>query len=368
MQTVARGEFQPSASSIALTSTSISPRSKAARMRASSRLGVSPETASAFMPAALKATATFVRVLHAGAVDDARQVLEAHAVEVRDRGVERPLVEQCGQLFLVEVLVDLALAQRHLRERAHVRAGRDPDAAQRRDHAPAGGLREVEAARLGREEVGDVARDQRAGRRHADEDRALPAPDRGARLLAQRRVRLVADHDRVGVRDVAGVAHEPLVGLDRHRPVGAVLCRAAAAGRCGSSSRGPQLAEELVDEVAAVGEDQRAAGARPSTKPSAATVLPAPVACSNQKRRAAPGSSGCSGSCSSSSSSPLPFSTPLVPASVSSSSSSSVVLVVVLVLELVVVGSSSSSSSSSSTVGQARRRCRSGARPRRSAR
>ena len=39
-----------------------------------------------------------------------------------------------------------------------------------------------------------------------------------------------------------------------------------------------------------------------STKPSAATVLPAPVACSNQKRRAAPGSSGCSGSCSSSSS------------------------------------------------------------------
>ena len=45
MQTVARGEFQPSASSSAFTSTSISPRSKAARMRASSRLGVSPETA-----------------------------------------------------------------------------------------------------------------------------------------------------------------------------------------------------------------------------------------------------------------------------------------------------------------------------------
>ena len=33
-----------------------------------------------------------------------------------------------------------------------------------------------------------------------------------------------------------------------------------------------------------------------STKPSAATVLPAPVACSNQKRRAALGSSGCSSS------------------------------------------------------------------------
>ena len=39
-----------------------------------------------------------------------------------------------------------------------------------------------------------------------------------------------------------------------------------------------------------------------STKPSAATVLPAPVACSNQKRLAALGSSGCSSSWASSSS------------------------------------------------------------------
>ena len=39
-----------------------------------------------------------------------------------------------------------------------------------------------------------------------------------------------------------------------------------------------------------------------SMKPTAATVLPAPVACSNQKRRAAPGSSAASASSSSSSS------------------------------------------------------------------
>src|SRR3954465_9836347 len=39
-----------------------------------------------------------------------------------------------------------------------------------------------------------------------------------------------------------------------------------------------------------------------STKPTAATVLPAPVACSNQKRRSAPGSSGASSTTSSSSS------------------------------------------------------------------
>ena len=85
------------------------------------------------------------------------------------------------------------------------------------------GLREVEARGLGREQVGDVAGDQRAGRGHADEDRARPAADRGGGLLAERGVRLVADHDRVRVGDAAGVAHEPLVGLDRDRAVGGVV-------------------------------------------------------------------------------------------------------------------------------------------------
>ena len=172
-------------------------------MRASSRLGVSPETALALMPAVLERLGDVVGVAHAGGVDDAGQVLEARPVEVGDRQVERRLVEQRGQLFLVEVLVDLALAQRHLGDRAHAHARRDAHAAQRRDHAAARGLRQVEARGLGREEVGDVARDQRAGGGHADEDRALPLADRGAGLLAERGVRLVADHDRVGVGDVA---------------------------------------------------------------------------------------------------------------------------------------------------------------------
>ena len=205
-----------------------------------------------------------VRVLDAGRVDDARQVLEAHAVEVGDRGVERALVEQGGQLFLVEVLVDLALAQRHLGDRAHAHAGRDPHAAQRRDHAAARGLREVEARRLGREEVGDVAGDQRAGGGHADEDRAEPLADRGARLLAERGVGLVADDDRVGVGDVARVADEPLVGLDRDRAVRARLLAVLEQRRADALlvAAVVQLAVELVDEVAAVGEDQDAAGAR----------------------------------------------------------------------------------------------------------
>ena len=61
-----------------------------------------------------------------------------------------------------------------------------------------------------------------------------------------------------------GVAHEPLVGLDRHRAVGVVVLVARAAAREMRSrvAAVAQLAEELVDEVAAVGEDQDAAGAR----------------------------------------------------------------------------------------------------------
>ena len=137
--------------------------------------------------------------------------------------------------------------------------------AQRRDHAAARGLREVEARGLRREEVGDVAGDQRARRGHADEDRAGPLADRGGGLLAERRVGLVADDDRVGVGDAAGVAHEPLVGLDGDRAVDALVALAvrAAAASCGRRSRACLSSPmELVDEVAAVGEDQDAAGAR----------------------------------------------------------------------------------------------------------
>ena len=86
--------------------------------------------------------------------------------------------------------------------------------------------------------------------------------DRAGGLLAQRGVRLVADDDRVRVGDVAGVAHEPLVGLDRHRAVGAVLALSSAGAIRLRVAAVAQLAVELVDQVAAVGEDQDAAGAR----------------------------------------------------------------------------------------------------------
>ena len=200
-------------------------------------------------------------VLDAGRVEDARHFAEARLVEVGDREVERALVEQRGQLLLVEVLVDLAFAQRHLGDRPHPRAGRDPQAAQRRDDAAAGRLGEVEARGLGREEVGDVAGDQRAGRGHADEDGAGPGADAGAGFLAQRGVRLVADHDRVGVGDFLVVADEPLVGLDRDRPFGVVAVAHQRRAQALLVAAVGDLADELVDQVAAVGEDQDAAGA-----------------------------------------------------------------------------------------------------------
>ena len=107
-----------------------------------------------------------------------------------------------------------------------------------------------------------MAGDQRARRRHADEHRLVPVADRGGGLLAERRVRLVADDDRVGVGDVARVADEPLVGLDRHRAVGAVLAAHERRGDALAVAAVAQLAEELVDEVAAVREDQDPAGPR----------------------------------------------------------------------------------------------------------
>ena len=164
-----------------------------------------------------------VGVAHTGRVDDAGDAVEAGLVEVRHRQVEGLLVEQFGELVLVELGIDLAPAQRHLGDRPDADAGRNAHAAQRRDDAPPGRLCEIEARGLGREQVGHVAGDQRAGRRHADEDRAGPAADRRARLLAEGGVGLVADDDRVGARDLAGVAHEPLVGLDRDGALGRVL-------------------------------------------------------------------------------------------------------------------------------------------------
>ena len=205
-----------------------------------------------------------VGVLDPRGVQDARHAAEARLVEVRDREVERRLIEQLGQQLLVELDVDLALAQRHLGDRADPDPGRDADAAQRRDDATPGGLREVEAGGLRREQVGDVAGDERARRGHADEDGAGPLADRRAGLLAEGRVRLVADDHGVDRGDPARVAHEPLVGLDGHWAIGAQVVLGTEQRRGDPVAVAPrrQLAVELVDEVAAVREDEDPAGPR----------------------------------------------------------------------------------------------------------
>lgn len=89
-------------------------RQLALRRFAGDRLGVDPGIAEGF--------GDVLRVLNAGRVEDTGDFAEARAVEVGDRDVERLLVEQRRQLLLVEVLVDLAFAQRHLGDRPHPRA------------------------------------------------------------------------------------------------------------------------------------------------------------------------------------------------------------------------------------------------------
>src|SRR5215213_42046 len=200
-------------------------------------------------------------------VDDAGYAVEAGSVEIRDREAEGQLIQQLSQHVLVELRVYLAPPEGHFRNRADTGARRNPNAAQRRDHAPPRGLREVEARRLRREQVGHVTGDQRAGRSHADEDRAVPSADRGARLLAEGGVRLVADDDCVGVGDLSGVADEPLVGLDRDRALRVVLASQQRGGDAIAVAALAQLAVELVDEVAAVGQDQDAASARSVDEP-----------------------------------------------------------------------------------------------------
>src|SRR4029077_12167159 len=88
-----------------------------------------------------------------------------------------------------------------------------------------------------------------------------PGADAGAGFLAQRGVRLVADHDRVGVGDFLVVADEPLVGLDRDRAVRIVAVAEQRWAQPLLVAAIGDLADELVDQVASVGEDQDAAGA-----------------------------------------------------------------------------------------------------------
>ena len=198
-----------------------------------------------------------VGVVDAGGVDDPGRRVEPLAVEARRGLVQSLVVERCREGALLEVAAD----DRHRVDR---RGRRNAQAAQRRDQAAPGGVREREVVDRGGEDVRDLLRDQLLGRRHADVDRLREAADRRARLLAERRVRLVADHQLVGLaRERAGVPGEPGVGLDRDRvAVQWLLAGLDEVGEPVAVALGRQVALELGDEQAPVGEDQDSQRAR----------------------------------------------------------------------------------------------------------
>ena len=150
-------------------------------------------------------------MVDAGRVDDPGRGVEALAVEARRGLVQSLVVEGCGQRALLEVAAD----DRHRVDRG----GRGhAQAAQRCDQPAAGRVGEREVVDRRREDVRDLLRDQLLGRRHADVDRLREAADRRARLLTERRVRLVADHELIRLaRERVGVPGEPGVRLDRDR-------------------------------------------------------------------------------------------------------------------------------------------------------
>ena len=196
-------------------------------------------------------------MLDARGVDDARRVLEPLAVEARGGLVQGLVVEHRGQGALLEVAAD----DRHRRDRG---GRRHAQAAQRRDQPAAGGVAERQLVDRGGEDVRDLLGDQLLGRRHADVDRVGEAADRLTRLLAERGVRLVGDHElvRLGVQ-VAVVAREPGVGLDGDRVrLLRLLALEDRVLEAVAVALGLQLAVELGDEQAAVREDQDAERAR----------------------------------------------------------------------------------------------------------
>ena len=131
-------------------------------------------------------------MIDTGGVDDPWRVAEAFAVERCRRHVQGLVVEGMGEGALFEVAAD----DRHLVDRGDRWHAQVPE---RRDQATASRIGERQVVDRGREDVGHLLRDQLLGGRHADVDRLGERADRGRRLLAERRVRLVADHQLVRV-------------------------------------------------------------------------------------------------------------------------------------------------------------------------
>ena len=194
-----------------------------------------------------------VGVVDAGRVHDPGRGAEAVAVEARCGLVQGLVVEGGGEGALLEVAADD-------RDRVDRGRGRDAHAAERRDEAAARGVAEREVVDRGGEDVRDLLRDQLLGRRHADVERLVERADRGARLLAEGGVRLVAEDEVVRLAiELRAVAGEPGVGLDRDRVVARrLLALQHGVGEAVAVALRGQVARELRDEEPTVREDEDA--------------------------------------------------------------------------------------------------------------
>ena len=208
-------------------------------------------------------------MVDARCVDDSGRRVEALPIEAGGGLVQRLMVERGGESALLEVAA-------HDRDGVDRRGRREAEAAERGDQAAPRGVRERKVVDGSGEDVRDLLRDQLLGGRHPDEDRLGEAPDRRTRLLAERRVRLVADHELVRLpRDRVDVAGEPGVGLDRDRIAAQRLL--PGLDRVGEAVAVPlrrQVVAELGDEEAAMGEDQDSERARGLDEPGGCDRLP----------------------------------------------------------------------------------------------
>ena len=171
MQTVARGEFQPSARSMR-----VDEDVDLAALVGGERLGETRRRRAAGDRFGLQAGGAellreVVGVLDAGGVHDPGRRAEALAVEARRGVVQSLVVERGGEGALLEVAAD----DGHGVDRGR---GRDAEAAQWRDEPAARGVAERQVVDRGREDVRDLLRDQLLGRRHADVERLGERPDR----------------------------------------------------------------------------------------------------------------------------------------------------------------------------------------------
>ncbi len=208
-------------------------------------------------------------MVDASRVDDAGRRAEALSIETGRGLVERLMIEGRSECAFLEVAADDGDGVDGSRRR-------NAQVSERSDEPAPRGIRERKVVDGGRKDVGDLLRDEILGGRHADEERLVEGAYRGARLLAERGVCLVAE-DEVVRRSIelGAVSREPRVRLDRQRVL-PERCRSREHGvrEAVAVALGCEVTLELRDKEASVGEDQDAERARCIHEPGCRDRLP----------------------------------------------------------------------------------------------